>query len=307
MMDLLNERVIELPSGAKQGSKKVRHLISKHAPDSYETIATEIVDEIPEEAYEDSLTQITPIPFRKTTIVDSGKEREIFFAVEPRQKLDESRLIKMLRYNCEVGEKDVDLNGLRFLFQAREDWEAFFPMLKEEIRNEIREDICEKLENDTDLNEEEQSKLKDRLSDLESSIEIIEAPKDSLNGEEFNGNCSSSSKEFRVYKFKMRVTRADGRQHLFEFQVFLPDGYADAEYRKGVSWEAYHADRFFREGVDKVMFPPQHYPELDHEEAHKKKMQQAHEKVWNRKKGLMQNMKSLFSSATGKVKNLLAN
>lgn len=109
-----------------------------------------------------------------------------------------------------------------------------------------------------------------------------------------------------MLKFKMKVTRADGRIHKYEFQVFLLDGYADAEYRKGVSWAEYHADRFFREGVDQIMFPKQHYPKLDREKAHKKVMQLAHEKHWSKKEGLMDQTKNLFTSIMGKIKDVVS-
>ena len=86
-----------------------------------------------------------------------------------------------------------------------------------------------------------------------------------------------------IFKFKMNIKVADGTTHQLEYQIFLHDGYADEKYRKGMSQREYHADRFFREGVDELLFPKAHYPEIDREKAYEKAMRQAHEKVWDEK------------------------
>lgn len=304
MMGLFNERILELGEGEKIGSTTPRYLVSHHDPDTFETLKAIFKNEKPTTSETKGLTQVTKLPSRKTIVMGkNGKEREIFFSIDPREKGDESRLTKTLRYGCQIGEKDVDRNGLRLVFEKREDWDDFFRMFKEEVKSEVREGLCEQLENGTDNSDLEE--IQARLNDLDSNIEITEE-KDSLDGNGFDGNASSSSKDFKICKFKMRVTRADGRQHQYEFQVFLPDGFADAKYRKGVGWEEYHADRFFREEVDKLLFPESIYPELDREEAYKKVMQRAHEKVWDSKSRRKAKVLSIFKSIRTKAKAALS-
>lgn len=100
-----------------------------------------------------------------------------------------------------------------------------------------------------------------------------------MDGSKFNGSSQSSSSELKVYKFKLELTKADGRQHHYEFQIFLPDGYADYLYRKGVSWEEYNVDRFFSEGVDELLFPSHIYP-IDRQKLLEKDLKQAHQRAW---------------------------
>jgi hypothetical protein len=280
MMGIFNERVLELPEGAKIGATTPRYMISEHDPVEFKTIRTEIRDIKPSTLDESVPTQVTKLPCRKTIVIGKdGKEREIFFTLDPREKGDESRLTKTLRYGCQIGERDVDRNGLRLVFENREDWEDFYAMFKEEIKVEIRESLCDRLEED--ISPEENSIVQKRLDNLDESIEITDE-KDTLNGEEFNGSAPSSSKELKIHKFKLVVTRANGRKHQYEFQIFLPDGYADAKYRKGVSWEEYRADRFFREGVDQLLFPESTYSELDRKAAYERIMKRAHENLWSK-------------------------
>ena len=48
-----------------------------------------------------------------------------------------------------------------------------------------------------------------------------------------------------------------------------------------MSWEEYRADRFFREGVDKLLFPESIYNELDRKSAYERIMKRAHENLWS--------------------------
>ncbi|MFH0837696.1 MAG: hypothetical protein V1880_00310 [Patescibacteria group bacterium] len=317
MMSLFNERIIELPKGAKIGATTLKYLVSRHTQDTLATESTEIMDSQPEDLEGDKLTRVTPLPSHKTTVTnEADQEREIFFGLIPRAKVDESRLIKTMRYGCHIGEKDVDLNGIRLIFDCREDWDDFFRIhIIKGIKDEIREGLCERLEGDSDEDEREEilarldnidqtngiwddffrlyvagvknetdakelEKILTKLNILDKNIEISE-PKDSLDGKGFDGSAPSSSKNFKICKFKMKVTRADGRKHPYEFQVFLPDGYADLKYRKGIN--AYHIDRFFTEGVDQQLFPEHYYKGIDRKKAHERNVRQAQEKAWNRK------------------------
>lgn len=280
MMGIFNERVLELSEGTRIGSTTPRYMISRHDPVDFQTKKTEIRDVKPTDINETVPTQVTKLPCRKTIVIGKdGKEREIFFTLDPREKGDESRLTKTLRYGCQIGERDVDRNGLRLVFENREDWDDFFEMFKEEIKVEVRESLCDRLEED--ISPEETSFIQKRLDNLHECIDIADE-KDTLNGEEFNGSAPSSSKELKIHKFKLAVTRANGRKHHYEFQIFLPDGYADAKYRKSVSWEEYRADRFFREGVDRLLFPESTYSELDRKAAYERVMRRSHENLWSK-------------------------
>ncbi|MBN2307238.1 hypothetical protein JXD20_04595 [Candidatus Peregrinibacteria bacterium] len=279
ILGLFNERILRLPEGARMGHTTPRYLVSRHAPNTYETVHTDILDKKPTHISKGGLTQVTHLPSRKTTVIGTnGKKREIFFGLDPREKGEESRLTKALRYGSHIGERDVDRNGLKLVFEKREDWEDFFAMFQAEIKCEIGEALRERLKKE-DISETERVTMTTRLDNLDDCIQIMDV-KDSLAGNGFEGGSLASSKEFKVLKFRLNVTRANGQQHKYEFQIFLPDGYADAKYRKGVSWEEYRADRFFKEGVDKLLFPEKHYGELDRKAAHDRVMQRAHENLW---------------------------
>ena len=279
MMGIFNERIVELPEDGRIGETIPRYLMTSHHPEDFRTLETVITDEKPVIPKEGNPVQVVELPSRKAVVInEAGEEREIFFSIDPRGKTAESRLSKTLRYNAKIGEKDLDRNGLKLVFEKREDWDDFFRMFQEDIRCEVRDELLEKLEYESD--EKEIRKIGHRINKLKNCIEISEF-KDSLDGNGFEGNCKGSSKDLEVLKFKMMVTRADDRKHQYEFQIFLPKGFADTKFRKGVSWDEYHAKRFFSEKVDELLFPNDLYPDIDRKKAHKKVMKQAHEKVWN--------------------------
>lgn len=279
MTTFFNERILKLPEGHRVGDLFDRYLISQHEGEKLRTTSAEFRKEKPNDIDPLSKIRVTFLECRRAIVKDkTGREREIFFRKHPRKKTSDSRLTKALRYGTSIGEKDVDRNGIRLVFSSREDWEDFFKMFKSELKQEIEEGLREELETETDRRKK--TVLESRLRSLEQSI-IIHDVKDSLDGNGFRGSAHSSSPELKVYKFKLELTLADGRQHHYEFQVFLPDGYADSMYRKGVSWDEYNVDRFFRENVDELLFPAKIYPKLDREKAREKVMKQAHRKVWN--------------------------
>jgi len=280
MMSIFNERIIKLPEGARQGDVFTKYLVSHHEGADFKASSAEIVGEKPTEANsEHGLTRVTNLICRRTILEDkSGNEREAFFSVEPRDKTSFSRMTKALRYGGKIGQRDLDRNGLRLVFSNRADWEDFFRMFKEELKSEIEGGLKEQLEHE--MNRKQRKILESRLRSLDQSI-IIHSVKDSLDGGGFKGKSSVSSNDLRVHKFDLEVTRADGKQHHYEFQVFLPDGYADSKYRKRVSWDEYDANRFFSGNVDELLFPVKVYPQVDHDKIHAKVMKQAHRKVWN--------------------------
>lgn len=281
MMELYNERILEVPEGEKIGWTTPRYLVSYHEPVTYKTIRTKIYETKPTDIDENDLIQITEIPCRKTTVENkSNMGREIYFSIKCRKKAVNSRLTKALRYNNPIGEKDLDRNGIRKSFNNREDWDDFFRFYIATVKKQLLEDLVERL--DDSINEIEAREVLERINNLDENIEIYDV-KDSLGGNEFNGSAPSSSKDFKILKFKMKITQADGTIHQLEYQVFLPDGFADEKYRKGMSEGEYHVDRFFREGVDELLFPKKHYPQIDREKEYAKAMRQAHEKVWNGK------------------------
>lgn len=302
MHSLFDEQVVELPEGAKIGATTTKYLVSRHEEGTYRTIGTEILDEKPDESTLDELTKVTPLEWYKTTVANkAGERRGIYYAISFRNKGDESRLIKALRYNAKVGERDVDRNGIRQLFTEAEDWIDFRPGLFEHIKSEVWEGLQERLETETDITEQED--ILATLNDLDRCIEVTE-PKNSLNGEGFNGSAPSSSEKLKVDKFKMRVTRADGRQHRYEYQAFLPDGFADEKYRKGVSWEEYNTNRFFEAGVDQLFFPEHIYSGINRKKAWAEALQRAHEKLWPKKPAIT--LRSVLNTVRDKAKALLA-
>lgn len=280
MTDFFTKRINKLPEGARSGQSYDRYLVSTHGGEELETTKYEILDTRPDSTTLDSNVRVTPMRCRRTVVKDkNGKERVIFFRKHPRDKDEEARLTKLLRYNADIGEKDTDRNGIRLVFDSMEDWDDFFRMMKEELKNEIEEELNEmkKVETDPDRLET----IESRLNTLDDSIDIGEG-KGSLNGAEpFNGSAECSSTKMKIYKFPMKLTRADGRMHHYEFQVLTPDGYADYLYRKGVSWEEYNVNRFFHKNVDELVFPKRIYPNIDRPKLRKKVLKLARQKLWN--------------------------
>ena len=277
MISFFNRRIHDLPEGAKIGAIFPRFLISRHSEKDFRTVSAEFSETEPE--IKEKNTKTTYLPSRRTVVTDEkGDERIIYFSMEPRHKTPHSRLTKTFRYNSRIGEKDLDRNGIRMVFETHKDWLDFSKKFQDELKNDIKEGLIEQLENEK--NKEKRNVLESRLRNIDSSIIIYET-KDSLQGQEFEGSANSSASSLRIMKFRMALTLADGRQHQYEFQIFLPDGYADATYRKGLSWEEYNVDRFFDEKVDELLFPPRIYPHINREEIHKKMLKQAHQRVWN--------------------------
>ncbi len=288
MMDVFNERVVDLPEGGRIGDTVPHYLLSTHDPEDYRTVDAKLLKQKPNSMEGNRPTQLTKLPCRRTIVINlEGEEREIFFYLDQRGKTPESRLTKTLRYGSKIGEKDLDRNGFKLVFEEREDWEDFFRMFQEEIKNEVKDDLYDRM--DVAESEEDLARLQARIDNIDESIEIDEKEwKDSLDGKGFKGNGKGSSENLKVLKFKMKVTRGDGRKHQYEFQIFLPDGFADTEYRKGVSWDEYHAKRFFKEKLDEVLFPPELYPDIDRKKSQEEAMKQAHEKVWGDQAAMIQ-------------------
>ncbi len=266
MIGFLNKRMIKLNQGEKTGIAFERFLISVHStrtdkkktePDN-ETIDAEIRSkpikkrkkDLPEE---DAIQRITPISMRRAIVSDfDGNEREIFFYTIPREKNKFSRLTKTLRLNRKVGEKEDDRNGIRMVFEKKQDWVDFFERLKQNLKEDT----------------------------MSVEIKDVKDNSDGLNG--FEGVSESSNPDLKVLKFKLEITKMDESMQRFEFQIFLPDGFADYHYRRGVSWAEYQVNRFYDRQLDELLFPSQIFPELDREDTRKEATRRAFDQIWDR-------------------------
>ncbi len=285
MMGFFNRRIYEPIEGRRIGETYDRFLISKHEKKGFRTTNYTIRNKIEKEDENDPYKKITYLPSRKTIVTDKeGNDRTIYFSIEPRSKRLFSRFTKTARFGVKIGEKDVDRNGIRMVFEKKEDWEDSFRMFKSELEGEMEEDLRRKL-NEKDLPNEQKDIIESRLISIGNSV-IIFDEKNSLDGGEFNGSSKSSANGLKVHKFKMLITLADGRQHHYEFQIFLPNGYADATYQNEINWGVYNVNRFFEKSqnglsVAELLFPPKFYPHINHKEMQKKVLKLVRTKIWN--------------------------
>ncbi len=279
MMKIYKEGILEAPDGEKAACDIPKYLVSWHEPITYKTIRTEFFDTRPVDIEKDELVQVTDLQCGKTTVWDNlGKGRRIYFAMESRVKTDYSSLTKAFRYNCYIGEKDFDRNGIRKLFKTRADCEDFFRLYGATVTRKLVGELCEMYADS--INDDDAAEIQERINNIDRSVKTYQV-KDSLEGNEFNGSGPSSSKKLEVYKFKISIEVADGTTHHVEYQNFLPNGYADEKYRRGLSQPEYHVDRFFREGVDELMFSKKYYSGIDREKAYGEALDQAHATIWN--------------------------
>jgi len=276
LLDILNNRVHKVSEGAKIGQVFRRYMVSKHDPLTFRTSEAGIVEEKILAA--DPTIRVTPLISRRTIVADGeGREREIYFYEVPRQKTDFSALTKDIRYN-ELGRSDRDKNGFRFVFNSKADFEDFMKMFMEEVRSEIKEGLMERIVEEEDRTQI--SVIKSRLRNLDSSI-VISNKKGDLEKGAFDATSKSGSRELQVHKFRVTITTADGRIYTYEFQVFIPIGFADYLYRQGMSWEEFMQKRFWDSGVDQVLLPKKANPGLDSERIQKRMIKMAHQKAWN--------------------------
>jgi|GEM_PF-2102034 len=266
ILNFMSERIYSLPKGLPKGTTFKRAVHSGHDSDTLATLTTKILTDeeagkMEEYMLDDARVKLTALQARRTVVQDhDGKEREIYFTIDPRDKTANSRLIKTLRYNAHIGERDVDRNGLQLVFESRQEWNLFFDKFQTELEGQIRTNLIAERE---EAPKERLPIIESRLRNLSGSI-IIHDVKDSMSGNGFSGNSEASSEDLQVLKFKMTVTRADGMQHSYEFQIFLLDGYLDTKHRQGVKWADYNAKRFFEEGLDELFFPS-HIYNFNHE------------------------------------------
>lgn len=282
MVHFLDEKVLQVPEGAREGEIVTKYLVSHHEGEEHKTAEAEFGDTMPTPDQIDKNTRITQLDCRRTIVTDPlGLEREILFRYEPREKEYGARVTKAVRFNALIGEKDADRNGLRFVFASRADWDDFYRMFEGKLKDEIRSGIEALLH--TETNPKQQKILKSRLSALEKGNLIVKHDEeDTLDGStKYNGSDPASSPELKVLTFKLEVTMADGTPYHYEFQVFLPNGYADTLYHSRVGHDVYTVNRFYAAGVDKILFPPKYYPKLDHEKAHEKAIKLVCQRQWN--------------------------
>jgi len=277
MFNFFNEKIFHLHEGERMGETTIRYLVSHHTGKDHQAKGSEIMGEKPRKSELGENDRVTHLEMRRTIVKnEDGEEREIYFSIEAREKTVESRLTKALRFKSHIGVKDVDRNGIRMVFETLEDWEDFKPGFKEYLETHIREDLDEHITAEKD--KEKKVPLKSRLQKENAPLGD---PKGKLDRGEFKGSSPSSSSELKTYKFSMIVFRASGDLHTYEFQILLPDGYADTRYRKGVNWEEYDVNRFFDQGVDGLLFPVMHYSEINRKALRKKLIEQARRKAQN--------------------------
>lgn len=279
MIDFMNRKMTIVPAGKKRGTSSQRFLLSRHnAKEGNRTETASIIKALPERKKHNE--RITPIGMRQAIIMDQkGRGREIYFYAIPREKGTYSRLTKMFRYGTKIGERDDDRNGIRMVFEKKQDWVDFFMLLQKQLKEEIAEELTELLDGETD--ETAKKKLEEKRLDLDKSV-IISNEKDNLEGDgRFMGNSKASSSATKFLKFTMKVCHADGKKCQYEFQIFLPNGFADYIYRKGVSWAEYQVKRFFKEQVAEILFPSAIFPQIDKKEAMEKAMERAYQQAWH--------------------------
>jgi mRNA-degrading endonuclease RelE of RelBE toxin-antitoxin system len=294
---IFNQKFYELPEGAKIGENFEYFLVAEHGEDDMRAMKAEIRKEEPVKEEKDTNTTISKLRMRMTSVEDpEGRPRQIHFAVEPRSKTLWSRLIKAFRYNQQIGEESLDRNGIRMIFASKEDMDDFLNKLKDTLEATIRENFQEQLNelekeeiNDKDLSRNRKKEIQKTREGKRSVIKsrmkeenvLIYDVKDSLEtGEAEQEYNPSKSKKYRVKKFKLNVGRANGRRHTYEFQCFLPDGYADTKYRHEVNWAEYEIRRFFEEGIDELLFPSCIY-NLDREGIKNRLIQNERRRIWN--------------------------
>lgn len=286
MIRFLNEEVIDLPEGAKKGDALSRYLHSYHygAKRDHEAKRdkTEINDS-PNIAKGARNARVTSLGMRRTIVSDiDGTERAIEFHAGLREKTDLSRVLKDLRY---AGERDpdTDINGIQMIFNSENDWIDYWRMFTQKISNRVMEHLEIQLADVED--EKKRSEIEGRIAKIKSGdtrdVIMVEKQKGSLDGsKKFEGYSDASSRELKCYKFKLRVINSLEIEHLYEFQIFLPDGYSDYLYRDGVNWEEYQVNRFFKAGLAHAHRPEQIYEGVDYEAAQANATRHARNKLW---------------------------
>lgn len=222
--------------------------------------------------------RVSEIPMRRAKIRDAqDTERSIRFFMDLREKGAFSRLTKRLRKDWPIEDgrlEKSDGNGIRLIFEEKADLFDFVITMKDRLMKAVIDALNEHL-----ARHPEDETARQRLENIDNSVEIYEI-KDSLDGNgDFSGETEASSEELKVFKFKLHVKDARNREHFYEFQCFLPDGYAEYLYRDNVNWEEYNVKRFFG-GVHTLLFPPAIYGDVDYADAKEKAVENARERVW---------------------------
>lgn len=269
LIDFIDRRMINVSKGEKRGVSFQRFLVSRHTRTSKATKRATIKEKAP--ASIKISERVTPMGMRKAIVTnENGEDREIFFYIIPREKSTFSRLTKILRYGTGVKERDTDRNGIRMVFESKEDWEDFNRSMQEKLEKECKQRA--------DMSSSPPGELGHPF------VKIVKE-EGSLDGkEEFKGRSEASGKDLKFKKILMKTRAARGGIQQYEFQVFLPEGFADYQYRKGLSWEEYHVNRFFIENLDELLFPSPIFPEIDREATRKNAAEKAYRKIWERGK-----------------------
>ena len=112
MMILINEQMVSVPEGGKKGATEEKFLVSRHTTQKRKTTQAFIEAKPPKK--ERTTQRVTPMGIRRGRVLTNEKEeRQIFFHYSQREKRTSARLLKAIRYNDPIGERESDRNGIR--------------------------------------------------------------------------------------------------------------------------------------------------------------------------------------------------
>ncbi len=276
MNEWLNQRVLEPEVGEKTGAAQNRYLFSAHdtnGEDDHKTKDAKIVNNA--DLIKNPNQRLTPMSMRRLVVKRGGEIHEIqcMIDIRERQRLPFSRLIKKMQRNEPAEAHDHDYNGLRMVFEEVEDFYDFIHVLEKQIRASILAKVSEQVRSP-----EKREKAIQRFARLHECVKI------NFTSNNFDGETGAN--QMRMLEMTLDVEDEEDFRHHYEFQVFLPEGYADFLYRRKVSLEEHRASRFFDRGIEELsspselLFPVSIYKGLDHAAIAKQAKEEAYKRAW---------------------------
>ncbi|MFH0820174.1 MAG: hypothetical protein V1908_00205 [Candidatus Peregrinibacteria bacterium] len=290
---VLNGEMYAVPdSGERIGDQEVHHLVSSHdsALFAHRTLraviakdGSEAIDLLSkpknapratDDADDSELTlKSTSLAMRRIKVrTISGQQREIDCFVDLRERHSFSRVIKKIHRDEPVEKLDHDYNGLRLVFKTAEDLQDFLNTLKEKIRNGINVKLTSRLRQPGFKKGAKRRAIVERLRTIENSVKA-EVTFNNLNGKKKG--------KLKMKLIRLTVTDEDNNTYEYEFQAFLPEGYADYKFREFLTRGEHQVLRFF-DGPSKLMFPTAIYPGLNHQSMCQAARTTAYASAWEK-------------------------
>jgi len=276
-MKFLNARMNVVPEGKKTGHVETMYLVSGHdLKNGKKTMEASFQPTLPSQIK--ASRAVTPLRVRAMNIrSDKGDSRTVRCLQDLRTKGVFESVLKTLRKGTDPGQQDADYNGIRMVFETAKDCDDFVTTFFGELKDYMVLRIQERLRGYPS-----DPYLLQRLENINTTFNIVNED-NTLDGTQvFIGGSAGSSSDLKTRKIVFSLIDLDGKKHTYEFQMFLPDGYADYLYRDGVAWETYKQNRFFEGGLDELLFPSVVYPEVDHKQAHLSAIQNSKRSVWEK-------------------------